>query len=634
MKWLPASLLLFAAVGPIAMSASKAGAVMDKAIREAGKKTAELLPERPQGFGRPLTDRAAWERLAKHPSYRSVVPQAERLLKEPLPESPDELYLDFSRTGNRTRWQKVAGERRGRVSTLALAECVESKGRFLPALEQVVAALGSERTWVMPAHDGGLANFQGKSVDIDLGSSHVGVDLATAHWLLGDKLSEPTRQLLRDNVRRRILDPYLAMAGGKRPKNWWMTCTNNWNAVCLANVTGAALALVEPREERARFVEAALEHSRYFLQGFTRDGYCSEGVGYWNYGFGHYVLLAEAVCQATGGGVDLMARDEVRAPATYGARIEIQGGVYPAFSDCGVGSRPSAAILHFVSRRYRLGASPAEDDRLFVSPGGGLFAAMMYSFPNSATQAPPPDQAASTRGLRDWFEQAGILLGRPAPGSACRLAVALKGGHNAEHHNHNDVGSYVVVLGSRPVLLDPGSEVYTARTFSSRRYESQVLNSFGHPVPRVAGQLQRPGRDAQARVVRTEFTDQADTLVLDLRSAYAGTELKALQRTFVYSREGAGSLTVSDEVAFASPKEFESALITLGKWEKLGPNALRIQDGDAAVRVDIQAAGGEVEIVPDELREDVSTKSLPIRLCLRLKAPVTQATITARITPL
>ena len=51
----------------------------------------------------------------------------------------------------------------------------------------------------------------------------------------------------------------------------------------------------------------------------------------------------------------------------------------------------------------------------------------------------------------------------------------MKGGHNAENHNHNDVGSFVVALGRATPLVDPGSEVYTARTFSPRRYDSNVL---------------------------------------------------------------------------------------------------------------------------------------------------------------
>jgi hypothetical protein len=104
---------------------------------------------------------------------------------------------------------------------------------------------------------------------------------------------------------------------------------------------------------------------------------------------------------------------------------------------------------------------------------------MMYSFPNSASRSLPAENASQGPGIRSWFENAGILICRPAANSSSQMAVALKGGHNNEHHNHNDVGSFVVVSGDRPLLLDPGGEVYTARTFSSRRYESNVLNSFG-----------------------------------------------------------------------------------------------------------------------------------------------------------
>src|SRR5712691_1960742 len=86
---------------------------------------AAILPEKPAGVGRPLSDRAAWAELARRPAFRDVIPRAEKLLAEPLPEQPDDLFLDFSRTGNRRRWEQVAFQRRGRVSALALAECLE-----------------------------------------------------------------------------------------------------------------------------------------------------------------------------------------------------------------------------------------------------------------------------------------------------------------------------------------------------------------------------------------------------------------------------------------------------------------------------------------------------------------------------
>jgi hypothetical protein len=594
------------------------------------KAVAAMLPEKPAGLGPTITDRAAWDRLAAEPAAKDILARAEELLTKPIPDQPDDLYLEYSRDGNRSRFQAVAFERRGRLTPLVLAECLENKGRFIKAIAALVDALAAEKTWVLPAHDGNLKNFEGKTIDIDLFSSAVGWHLATTDRLLGDKLPPATRQTLRDNIARRILDPYTAMITGKRGKNGWLTTTNNWNAVCLAGVTGAGLAQLESREDRARFVVAAETYSRNFLAGFTPDGYCSEGLGYWNYGFGHYVLLSETVRRATAGQVDLLARPEARAPATFASRIQIIGGVAPAFADCAVGAKPSAPIMHFLNRRFGLGLTPYDTlDLKAALPS--VSEAMIFAFPEGPVAAPP---AAAAKGpaLRDWFEQAGVLICRPAPGSDVRLGVALKGGHNAEHHNHNDVGSYVVVLGDQPILLDPGAEVYTARTFSAKRYDSKLLNSFGHPVPLVAGQLQQTGRKAEAKVIRTEFTDDADTLELDLTAAYAVPDLKTLRRTFVYSRVKPGGLTVTDDVEFQNPQTFSTPILTRGKWKNMEGGVLMVTDGKESVYVSISASGTAITFEAEEIREDAPVK--PTRVGITLFKPVTSATVTLKIRPL
>jgi hypothetical protein len=332
-----------------------------------------------------------------------------------------------------------------------------------------------------------------------------------------------------------------------------------------------------------------------------------------------------------------MDRPEVRMPATFGARIQILGGVSPAFADCSVDARPDPTTMFYVNRRFGLGLAEYQELDLRWTLGS-LAEAMLFALPQVPLPAAPPTTPAAAPGLRTWFEQAGVLIGRPAPGSPSRLGVALKGGHNAEHHNHNDVGSYVVVVGNRPILLDPGAETYTARTFSARRYESKLLNSFGHPVPVVAGQLQRTGRAAEAQVLRTEFTDPADTLELDLTSAYDCPELKTLRRTFVYSREGAGGLTVTDAVEFNSPQTFGTALILRGHWEQRTPAPqepgkarVLIRDGEEAVQVDIDAAGQAFTLQAEEIREDAPV--IPTRLGINLIQPVAAAVVTVKITP-
>ena len=43
--------------------------------------------------------------------------------------------------------------------------------------------------------------------------------------------------------------------------------------------------LLPDKEERAYFVAAAEKYNVYGMKGYADDGYCSEGVGYYNYGF-------------------------------------------------------------------------------------------------------------------------------------------------------------------------------------------------------------------------------------------------------------------------------------------------------------------------------------------------------------
>src|SRR5208282_1588130 len=132
-------------------------------------------------FGEPITNRAAWEAVAvRHPELKDLLPSAAALAARPLPEQPDSLFLEFSRTGDRDHWQKIAFDRRGRIQIFTLAECLENQGRFLAPLEQAVAAVCAERTWVWSAHDPGLKNFHGETVEIDLGAATLAVELATA----------------------------------------------------------------------------------------------------------------------------------------------------------------------------------------------------------------------------------------------------------------------------------------------------------------------------------------------------------------------------------------------------------------------------------------------------------------------
>lgn len=605
-----------------------------RSLPHLGARVAEivrLLPVEPAGLGPTIADREAWERIAELPAYRDAVRRGVRLVGASPPPLPESLYLEFSETGNRRGYERAFSRLRGMLRDLVIAECIEAQGRFLPAAEAVLSAVCDQPTWVLPAHDRGLDNLYGRRIDIDLVAASTGWTLATALHLLGDHLDEAVAERVRRELQHRIFGPYLAMVRGTRPPAWWMRHNANWNAVCTAGVVGAALAVLELAEERA-VVLAGMERSMpRYLAGFGEDGYCSEGLAYWNYGFGHFILLAETVRRATGGAMDPMGFAGAARAARFPAGIRILPGVYPAFADCPVRAEPVPRHLWYISRRYGYRYDVPEQAR--CAGGGTLYDRALFCLsPHAAFQsAVGARPSAGDTELRSVFPRAGVFVFRPSD-ARNGLGVALKGGHNGEHHNHNDVGSFVCAVRGKALLVDPGKEVYTARTFSPRRYESDVINSFGHPVPVVSGSLQRTGVDACGTVLSVVSTDRREEVVLDMTAAYDVPELELLERTFRYRRNGDGRLVVVDTARFSRPARFESAVVTFSAWEE-ADGGLRVRDGDAALHVAIDTGGASAEIVSTVIDEDLGLDRQPVRIGIRLVHPTREARIRLVVTP-
>ena len=594
------------------------------------REIAGWLPAHATGIGQPIANRAAWEKVAAdYPQLKEVISQAVKVAAKPLEPQRDDLFLEFSQNGNRERWQTAEMPRRDRIQTFALAECLENQGRFLAPLEQAIAAVCAEKTWLLSAHDRSLRNFHGETIEIDLGAASVGCLLATTDYLLGEKLSPATRRLIHENLARRIFTPYEAAINGKSRGFFWIHGINNWNAVCLDGVTSAALTELDSPAERAWYIAVAEKNLDYYFAGFTRDGYCVEGLGYWGYGFGNYALLAETIRQATGGHLDLLAQPVAAQPALFGARTEILNGIYPSIADCHPGNRPAPDLMYFLNRRFgwQLPAWTSPDLK------GELNNRVTMAFLPSDLPVIHADNNLGEIPWRTGFPQGGVFIFRPGPAAPVPFAACIKGGNNGVSHGHNDAGSFSIVAGNTMVICDPGGEVYTSRTFGPHRYDSKVLNSYGHAVPVVGGQLQHEGSDAKAVIVSTNFTASADSLTFDLRSAYSVAGLKKLERTFVYQRGIAPSLTVLDNAAYAKPNSFESALITWGTVTRLNGNRLIIREGDDAVSVDIDTQGLPYHLKQELIDEDVSNHRQPTRVGIVLDTKATTFQVTLKIQP-
>jgi hypothetical protein len=109
--------------------------------------------------------------------------------------------------------------------------------------------------------------------------------------------------------------------------------------------------------------------------------------------------------------------------------------------------------------------------------------------------------------------------------------------------------------------------------------------------------------------------------------------LRKLERKFVYSRIGKGSLCVTDEVTFSRPCNFSTALITFDSWKQPSSRSLIVHDSEKSLHVDIKTTGSDFKIESETINEDVSARKKPTRLGINLTEPVTHALVCLTITP-
>ncbi len=589
-----------------------------------------LLPKEPFAIAPVITDRAAWTRWQEDPFGRQILQTARGLAAAPFPDYTDTAYLDCLKREDVTHINTVLPLARRRQVAFLLAEAIYDQGEFLGVIEKDLRELAKVRTWIHPGNDLKKLNYELKTVEPDLGVVHFAENLALTDFILGARLPAEVRTLIRHEVDRRVLQPMRSRIEAGRDIYWWINVKHNWNAVCLSCCAHTAAALVPSAADRAWWLAFAEALVRNFRDGFADDGVCTEGVGYWSYGFMHYISLSELLRLGTGNAVDLLDEPKMRRVARFPERVEMQPGVFPSFADCALDPKPLTWARLWLDNRKGSVEHPS-----VPAVGVDPFAGMNLQFISEPllwmfrTHDPrQPQQPAHAVELRTWFENSALLVCRPGPATTRRLSATLIGGHNGVNHNHNDLGTFTVVLDGRTLVLDPGAEVYSFRTFSEQRYESQLLNSYGHPVPRVAGKLQEAGAEWRARVVTREFTADTDRMVLDLRTAYDVPTLKKLEREFIFDRRGTGSVTVIDRVEFTAPAAFESALITLGQVTVNGAK-VRLTDGAAVLEAEVSVEGAKLEIVQDKINQPPH----PTRIALRCHSEVKQATVKTILRP-
>ena len=580
-------------------------------------KLQDILPSDPWNFTPGIENREFWNQFKDNKTCKTIIKKADSLLNEKITAPPVESYMEYYSNGNRLNYERKYSKIRSALKNFVIAACLTNDHKYVKKAETVISELCTMKTWVLPAHDRKKYNITGKKIDIDLVSSDVAWKLTTVINLLKPVIDPQVVKKAKDQILLKVINPFDAMVSGKRHKNWWITGKNNWNSVCLSNIGGTLLGSNIDQSKRIRLLEEVINYSNNFLKGFTKDGYCSEGISYWNYGFGQYLRLASALYQATNGKLNLMDRPTAKLPAKYPDKIQIAPNICPAFADSYFSGRPAAVNL-------------GVRDYLWNKPTKAWKNLKLYS-KSSLTELllvasiPKPEklklEAETSLPPYSIFSDAGIVIVRPGDVKSCRFAAAFKGGSNFEFHNHNDVGSYSLVLDNElPIVGDPGLEHYSARTFSKRRYESNLINSYGHCVPVINGKLQSAGKNTYSPILEKSFTPDGAQVKINMAPAYPEVkDIVKLERIFKYSRANTGSFSVIDKGEFKKPVSFETAIITFGSYKQKSANKIIITNNKQQIEVTINTNGAPFTISSEEIKEDIRWSTNPNRIAIKLQ---------------
>jgi len=574
--------------GPLPAPAQQKYAELDSSRVQ---QIAAMLPAQPSGFGKPCSDHPAW--AAVEPQLKGVIPQAEKIMATPLPAFDPDAYLAFTKTGDREPMQNNLASRQNRLAPLVLAECLEGNGRFIPAIAEVMESLVAMPSWTLSAHDAQLLNFHGARYYVDLNAADMGDALAETLYLLGDSIPVDTRARVTAGMEKHVFAPMRAsfIHGNSvedRGGNWWLYADMNWNAVCVKGVTGAALAMLPSVEDRALFAAAAEHYIQHYAKGFSNDGYDTEGLSYWNYGFSHFIELRENLLRATGGKIDLLADPKMQKVSMFGLQFPMLPDNSAAYGDAGRMPKADPHLVAVISHIFDLPSAPPVVNTWNHVVGLGSIALDLFPIQGDVLQSETARELSKPQ-LRTYYADEGILVSRGALGQ--NFAVTIKAGGNTTH-SHNDIGSWVIGMGNTQPLGEPGGPAfYNAATFGPHRLDSKLLNSFGHPVPEIGGQLQLDATMVHVSVIDNAFSDAEDSISIDMTNAYSVPELKKVTRTLTHSRAGSGSVEVTDAFDLTRGTEIVESLPTHGTWTKADDHTLLFAYEGARVKATIEAPG-------------------------------------------
>ncbi|HWV65286.1 hypothetical protein, partial [Chitinophaga sp.] len=110
----------------------------------------KMLMEDPKGFGDPCNNRTHWDQLKASGRYIKVLNEADKLMIQGLPVWNEDVYMGFFTKGDSQSGKDMQSNRMRAFVQLVWAECIDNKGKYVPAIEKALKDLITQKTWVHP----------------------------------------------------------------------------------------------------------------------------------------------------------------------------------------------------------------------------------------------------------------------------------------------------------------------------------------------------------------------------------------------------------------------------------------------------------------------------------------------------
>lgn len=476
---------------------------------------------------------------------KEIKEEAEVLFNEKPIRETYSLFRLFAETGSRLEYERVYFRKRRRLNTFALLAFLESDNmRYREELNEAIWAICDEYTWCLPAH---VPEEKQTEHVIDLFAAETAMALSEILCLSAEAIDPIVRRRITEEIERRVFIPYCNQTFE------WETATHNWAAVCAGSIGAAALHLIEEQSELEPLLRKVLRTVDCYLDGFAEDGACTEGYGYWQYGFGYFVYFADLLYKKTNGEIDLFQSEKVHQIALFQQKCFLYENRIANFSDSLPETSVFLGLSHYLNGRFpdvhipdeQLGAHFIDDHCSRWAPA---FRNLLWM--KQEKGKPWPDASYYLKDAQ-WF------ISRHKSHS-----FAAKGGHNAEHHNHNDIGHFILSDAHGVYFQDIGSGLYSKNYFAEERYSFLCNGSQGHSVPVINGFFQEEGRDVAAQVEKVVLDHQTDQLQMDLAKAYKDPTLQHLKRSFQWNKQDKPVLKIKDSYRFSKkPKSIVERLV-------------------------------------------------------------------------